>query len=103
MALAQFCFLRDKPFEMLRRVIRVGIAEEILRRLDEFWIIREQSERRMRGGGCHGIHVAVIGEARMAVIVEDRDLAYLLQHAVVGLLVSRGHVWAGLGVKRGRA
>ena len=32
----------------------------------------------------------------VTVIVEDRDLAYLLQHAVVGLLVAGRHVEAGL-------
>ncbi len=36
-------------------------------------------------------------------IIEDGDLAYLLQHTVVGLLVARRHVGAGLSTHRGGA
>src|SRR6201999_2823694 len=35
------------------------------------------------------------------VVIEDGDLADLLEHPVVGLLVARGHVGAGLSLQRG--
>ena len=95
-ALAHLCFFGNEPLQMLRRVIGVGIAEQIFRSLDELWIIREQPEWRVRWGRCHCVHVCVVSKSRMAVIVEDRDETYLAQHTVVGLLVARRHVRIGL-------
>ena len=44
---------------------------------------------------------AVVGKTGMAVIIEDGDLADLLQHAVVGLLIAGSHVGTRLTRQRG--
>src|SRR5580698_7244907 len=73
---------------MLRAVVGVRIAKEIFGSVEKLRVVRAKPERGVRRPGGHRIYVAIVGETRVAMIVQYGDLANLLQHAIVGLLVA---------------
>ena len=98
-----YCFLSSAFFATSHLAcsgekIGVGIAEESLRRGDQFGIIvagaNGFAEFGRRG---HGIDVGIVGETGVGVMIEGRNFFDLWQQALVDLLHVRTGEGTGLG------
>ena len=66
--------LVGEPFGVFGLEVVVGIAEERFGGGDEFGIVvAETKNAAFVGRGGHGVHVSIVGKARVSVIVVDGD------------------------------
>ncbi len=96
--LLQFGLLVEQPFRVLGREIGVGIAKQRLGRDGKFRVVVARAQR-FAGVGRrgHGVDVRIVGEARVRVMIERRNLFDLRQQALVDLLHVRAGERARLG------
>jgi hypothetical protein len=75
----------------------VRIAEEKLGGGDEFGIVVAQAENAaFVGGRGHGVNVVIVGEARVGVVVVDRDGVNFAEQALVDFGKIFGGIRSGL-------
>src|SRR5712671_1226267 len=96
-------FAIGKPFGMFGFEVIVRIAEEKFGGGDEFGIVVAQTEdAAFVGRRSHGVNVAIVGKARVGVIVIDGDGVNFAEQAIVDFGKTFGGIRSGLGCRRGR-